>query len=74
MAINISAEYLRFTNFAENASSSTTRARLGDNIITNDGVGTYREIKASSNWDFVGNIKRSAAKRAVNDDVRTLFR
>ena len=68
MAIDLNnADYRRFTDFASKATSDTTRARLGGKILSE--TGEAREIKVSRNWDFVGNVGRSAAKKTVNDNV-----
>jgi len=71
-SINLeNANYRLFTDFASNARSVNNRAFLS---TTNTANGEVRTIRASSNWDFIGNIGRSADKARVNNDVRTLFR
>ena len=64
------ANFKMFTSFATSAPKENTRATLSA-INTPDGK--VRTIKASTNWDFVGNIGRSASKEKLNNDVRTLF-
>ena len=70
MGIDISnTKFKVFTDFAATVSGRTRLAV--DNLIGNDGEG--RTIKASTNWDFIGNIGRGAEKQKQNNDVRTLF-
>ena len=72
MPINFdSANYKMFTDFAATAAKETTRAALGT-LDAPDGK--TRTVKASTQWDFIGNVGRLSAKRADNDAVRDLFR
>ena len=72
MAIDINnANYKLFTDFAASAAKQTTRAELGT-LLTDDGEA--RTVKASSRWDFIGNVGRLSATKADNNAVRTLFR
>lgn len=72
MAIDINnANYKLFTNFAATAAKQTTRAAIGT-LLTEDGEA--RTVRASTRWDFIGNVGRLSATRADNNAVRDLFR
>ncbi len=72
MAIDINnANYKLFTDFAATAAKQTTRAQLGT-LLTDDGEA--RTVRASSRWDFIGNVGRLSATKADNNAVRNLFR
>ena len=72
MSIDINnANYKLFTDFAATAAKKTTRAEIG---TLHSADGKERTIKASSNWDFIGNVGRNSAKKADNNEVRNLFR
>ena len=71
MAIDINnANYKLFTDFAATAAKQTTRAAIGT-LLTEDGEA--RTVRASTRWDFIGNVGRLSATRADNNAVRDLF-
>ena len=71
MAIDINnANYKLFTGFAATAAKQTTRAAIGT-LLTEDGEA--RTVRASTRWDFIGNVGRLSATRADNNAVRDLF-
>ena len=73
MAIDINnANFKMFTDFAATAKLKA-RAQLESNVLVN-GQGEARAIKASNNFDFIGNIGRIGRYKTANDTVRTLFR
>ena len=61
-----------FTDFASKV-SGRTRLALDTILDREGGETTTHTVKASKNWDFIGNIKRNAEKRRVNNDVRAFF-
>lgn len=70
MAIDITnTDFKKFADFAASV-GGRTRLALGS-IAGNDGA--ERTVKASSNWDCIGYIKRGSAKREANDQVRSYF-
>ena len=72
MAIDINnANYKLFTDFAASAAKQTTRAAIGS-LLAEDGEA--RTVRASTRWDFIGNVGRLSGTRADNNAVRDLFR
>ena len=72
MAIDINnANYKLFTDFAAAAAKQTTRAAIGT-LLAEDGE--VRTVRASTRWDFIGNVGRLSATKADNNAVRNLFR
>ena len=70
MAIDFSnTSFQKFASFAESVSRGT---RVTFETQAGGAPGNFT-VKALNNWDFVGNVKRGAAKRLVNDQVRALF-
>ena len=73
MAIDINnATFKLFTDFATTAKSVNMRAQLETNTV--ELGGTVRTVKASNNYDFLGNVWRLSRYKTANDTVRNIFR
>lgn len=68
------ATYKSFTDFASKVGGRTIASIDDKNTIKNEGSLGGRTIAPSKNWDFIGNIGRSASKQEANNAVRELFR
>ena len=69
MSIPYNAQFDAFVQFATSRGVSGGTALEGQ-----QGADGSFTVKAKSKWDFSGNIGRSAASKAMNDDIRATFK